>query len=131
MIMRKIALLLFVAFFGVTASMAVPAKKVKKQLLRADGTSVEVTLCGDEHYSFYRDNEGLPYTLNTVGRLQPITDQMVAETWESIREARLSMAGNPYSNARKSRQVGDARVTSGKVRGLVILVQFPDVPLVT
>ena len=129
--MRKIALLLFVAFFGVTASMAVPAKKVKKQLLRADGTSVEVTLCGDEHYSFYRDNEGLPYLLNDAGRLQPTTDAWVAETWESIREARLSMAGNPYSNARKSRQVGDARVTSGKVRGLVILVQFPDVPFVT
>ena len=129
--MRKITLLFFAALLCASAAMAVPAKKVKKQLLRADGTPVEVTLCGDEHFSFYKDDAGLPYTLNGVGRLQPTTDQLVAETWESMRESRLRRAGINYSPAKTPRKVGDAHTTIGKVRGLVLLVQFADVPFAT
>ena len=129
--MRKITLLFFATLLCASAAMAVPAKKVKKQMFRADGTSVEVTLCGDEHFSFYKDDAGLPYTLNGVGRLQPTTDQLVAETWESMRDARLRRANISYSPAKSPRKVGDAHTTVGKVRGLVLLVQFPDVPFVT
>lgn len=116
---------------GVTAAMAVPAKRVKKQLLRADGTSVEVTLCGDEHFSFYRDEAGLPYTLNGIGRLQPATDQMITQVWESMRDERLSKAGVRHGHAKSPRKVGEAHKTVGKFRGLVILMQFPDVSFVT
>ena len=129
--MRKIVLLFFAAFLGVSVAMAVPAKKVKKQLLRADGTSVEVTLCGDEHFSFYKDDAGLPYLLNGAGRLQPTTEAWVAETWEGIRDARLKRAGINYAPSKSPRKVGEPHTTIGKVRGLVILMQFPDVPFVT
>ena len=129
--MRKITLLFFAAFLGISTALAVPAKKVKKQMLRADGTSVEVTLCGDEHFSFYKDEAGLPYTLNGVGRLQPTTDQLVAETWENMRVSRLQRAGISHSPAKSPRKVGEPHTTVGKVRGLVLLVQFPDVPFVT
>ena len=41
--------------------MAVPAKPgLKKKVTLKDGTTVELSLRGDEHFSFYTDTEGQP-----------------------------------------------------------------------
>ncbi len=116
----------FVFFLSVTAN-AVPAKPVKKTMVRADGTVAEVTLCGDEHFSFYKDAAGMPYVKGANGRLMPTTNEFIDNTWTEIKDINLKRAGR-HADARKSpRKVGtSSSVTTGKVRGLVILMQFTD-----
>lgn len=108
---------------------AVPAKPVKTTLLTADGTAVTVTLCGDEHFSFYKDDAGLPYITNGEGRLVSVSPLFVKERWETKTRANRELArtGKPRTAPRR---VGDLGTTTGKHRGLVILMQFTDVNFV-
>ena len=67
--MKYKSLLIFALWFSALTVNAIPAKPVKTTLFTADGTSIVVTLCGDEHFSFYKDDAGLPYVKNEKGRL--------------------------------------------------------------
>ena len=43
---------------------AVPAKPgLKKKVKQADGSVIELTMYGDEHYSFYIDATGAPFQI--------------------------------------------------------------------
>lgn len=106
---------------------AVPAKPVKKTVRQADGTLIELTLRGDEHYSFYTAEDGTPYQLKADGQLLKLTCEEVSARWTELRNKHLA-ADPRRANARmKSRGVGNPGQTIGKHRGLVILVQFSDV----
>ena len=90
--MKKL-LSLGVALFVTVAIFAVPAKTgVKKMVQLTDGTTVELSLCGDEHYSFLRDIKGNPYQLNADGRAMRISYEQVAERWASSKKARMAKA---------------------------------------
>jgi len=79
-----------VLFFCTLSTQAVPAKPgVKKMFRMADGTMKELTLCGDEHFSFYKDDNGQAYRLSMGEQLLPMTLQEVSETWTARRKARL------------------------------------------
>ena len=67
----KLKILLSGAFLllSVMTADAVPAKPVKKTVRQADGTTIELTLRGDEHFMYYTDAEGMPYLLHADGRL--------------------------------------------------------------
>ena len=106
---------------------AVPAKPVKKTVRQADGTLIELTLRGDEHYSFYTAEDGTPYQLKADGQLLKMNPEEVSARWTELRNKRLA-ADPRRANARMmSRGVGNPGQTIGKHRGLVILVQFSDV----
>ena len=61
---------------------AVPAKPgVKKTVRQADGTVVELTLRGDEHFAFYTDAKGKAFKLLSGDKLQPMTSDQVSDTW--------------------------------------------------
>ena len=78
-----------VLFFCTLSTQAVPAKPgVKKMFRMADGTMKELTLCGDEHFSFYKDDNGQAYRLSMGEQLLPMTLQEVSETWTARRKAR-------------------------------------------
>lgn len=99
----------------------------------ADGSIRELTLRGDEHFSFYADDNGQAYRLTLGEQLLPMTKQEVAETWTARRQARLGneakrMAARSRSLHRAGKPNG---ATIGKHRGLVILVEFKDVKLAT
>lgn len=110
---------------------AVPAKPgVKKTVRQADGSLIELTLRGDEHFSFYTDESGKAYRLLSGDRLDPMTDQQVGDLWTARKAARLSKVN--AARTRSPRQAGKPNnATTGKHRGLVVLMQFQDVKFET
>ena len=127
--MKNRFLLVGAAFLLSTMTVnAVPAKPVKKTVRQADGTLIELTLRGDEHYSFYTAEDGTPYQLKADGQLLRLTREEVSERWTALRNERLA-ADPRRANARMKspKEVGVPNVTTGKHRGLVILVEFSDV----
>ena len=116
-----------VFWLAATSVQAIPAKPgTKKTIRQADGTVVELTLRGDEHFSFYTDATGAAFKLLPGNKLQPITAEQVSETWSKRRQARMNAA------TARTRGAGDPdNVTTGKHRGLVILMQFKDQKFVT
>ena len=125
----KIKLLVASAAFllSTMTATAVPAKPVKKTFRQADGTLIELTLRGDEHYSFYTAEDGTPYRLKANGELLKLTCEEVSARWTELRNKHLA-ADPRRANARMmSRGAGIPRQTIGKYRGLIILVQFSDV----
>ena len=123
--------LLLAALLAVaSAAYAVPAKPVRKTVQLSDGTSVELTLRGDEHFSFYTADDGTPFALLDGGRLERLTREQVAETWAARRAERLRpAAGRTAWGASPGMRRSSA--TTGKHRGLVILMEFPDQRFVT
>jgi M6 family metalloprotease-like protein len=123
-----------VLFFCTLSTQAVPAMPgVKKMFRMADGTVKELTICGDEHFSFYKDDNGQAYRLRNGEQLLPMTLQEVSETWTARRKARLGdQAKRTAARAQALRRVGGPNnATSGQHRGLVILVEFKDEKLAT
>ena len=120
-------LTIMVFWLAATSVQAIPAKPgTKKTIRQADGTVVELTLRGDEHFSFYTDATGAAFKLLPGNKLQPITAEQVSETWSKRRQARMNAA------TARTRGAGDPdNVTTGKHRGLVILMQFKDQKFVT
>lgn len=104
---------------------AVPAKPgVKKTVKQADGSTIELTLRGDEHYSFYTDAAGAPFQL-VNGIAKRITPEEVTTTWTARKKANLDKTAG---NNRRVNRIGDASAsTTGTHKGLVILLQFKDV----
>ena len=79
--------------FIATTMMAVPAKPgVKKIVTLKDGSTVELTLRGDEHFSFYTDSEGQPCQV-VNGQLKMMTQEEVTEIWTANKKQRIEMAG--------------------------------------
>jgi M6 family metalloprotease-like protein len=124
--MKKKLLLNLTTLMLVTATMmAVPVKPgVKKMVTLKDGSTVELTLKGDEHYSYYTDAEGKAYQLQN-GELVTLTNEEVTKRWTAMKQQRLNING--ASTRRTHRIVGEPRVTIGNQRGLVILLQYQDV----
>lgn len=126
----KLKILLSGAFLllSVMTADAVPAKPVKKTVRQADGTTIELTLRGDEHFMYYTDAEGMPYLLHADGRLERKTRQEISETWAARRAERLSVVNLVNQNKARAKAGKPNNATTGKHRGLVILVDFPDFP---
>ena len=126
--------LLFTAILTVCvlAVHAVPAKPgVKKTVQLTDGTTIQLTLCGDEHYSYMTDTDGNPYELNADGRAVRISKELVTQHWKANRQARQSEANASDNHSKAPRRIGDAGATTGTHRGLVILMNFSDVKFKT
>lgn len=129
--MKKILIAALLLLITVSAS-AVPAKPVKKTLRTVDGTTIEVTLCGDEHFSFYTDKDGNPFLMKG-GRLERVTIDDVNTIWTAQKAARMSATPKRSAAAPSMapKNVGAPTVTTGTHKGLVILMQFKDVSFKT
>lgn len=111
---------------------AIPAKPgAKRSVTLADGTTVELTLRGDEHYSYYVDATGNPCELAN-GRLVMLSPQQINEEWTARKQKNLDLASAKVSRRASSRRAGTpSAVTTGTQRGLVILIEFKDVKFAT
>lgn len=129
---NKRLLLAGFALLMATVTQAIPAKPgVKRTVTLADGNTVELTLQGDEHFSYYTDAQDTPFLMKG-GQLKKMTQQEVAQLWTARKQARMEKVS--VSGSRRNapmHKVGNAGTTTGKHRGLVILIQFPDCPFVT
>ena len=121
---KRLLITMTALMFIATTMMAVPAKPgLKKKVTLKNGTTVELSLKGDEHFSYYTDAAGKPCKLKN-GELIRLTREEVAEQWTALREQRLAI-GN--SSSRRARRAGEPGTTTGNQRGLVILLQYQDV----
>ena len=60
---KSYLILLLTALLGITSAEARPAYPGKRTVTLKDGRQVELTLRGDEHFSYFTDAEGHAYTL--------------------------------------------------------------------
>ena len=97
-----------------------PAKPIKKTVTLSDGSTIELTLRGDEYYKFYSGSDGFAYkeSMGTYVRMSP--DEATKE-W-TARRARANK-----ENEGRRRALGEPAHLTGHRKGLVLLVQFPDV----
>lgn len=121
--MRK-ALLLFICFYYALMAFAVPAKRERCKLVLADGSTVEATWMGDECMHFYETDEGQLLQCDENGIAHFVDAEKLREQWKARTYKRNIARTNRMASRRK--KAGDAM--TGSKRGLVILVQFPDVP---
>ena len=85
---------------------AIPAKPgAKRSVTLADGTTVELTLHGDEHYSYYVDAKGNPCELAN-GRLVMLSPQQITEEWTARKQKNYDLANAQSSRRASSHRAG-------------------------
>lgn len=141
---RKIILTLYTAFIA-AVSFAIPAKRGFIDYTQPDGSCIKIRIVGDEHGHLVLSEDGT-LLMEKEGWLQPAnTDKEVyIENLKAIRNARISQRRQESLQTRSEGNDGspedDGRLvplnfgrcdvsfpTTGKQKGLVILVEYQDV----
>ena len=133
--MNKIFIALAFAFIGLSAA-AMPARRgVARTLRLADGTEVRAELRGDEFARYYQDAGGNCYTVGADGIAVP-ADMAQLKAGAKRKRGLMSQAAQRIRSAAHTGAmrapafdyVGPGLTTgyTGKKRGLILLVQFPD-----
>ena len=125
---KRLLLTMTMLLLAVATMFAVPAKPgVKKKVTLKDGSVVELSLRGDEHFSYYTDAADNACLLRD-GQLVRMSKEEVARKWTAAKAARMSVR----EDSRALRRIGTpSNATTGKQNGLVILMQFPDKAFIT
>lgn len=145
--MQRLTTFLNCLLLGTMMVLAVPAKPGIMRLKQPDGSVVEATVIGDEHFHYYetpageilmRDNSGMlrPATLTAEGTLEArgaITGNATpASERTAILRAVAEIAGRK-AEARQNRispnPIQPKFPTTGTVTGLILLVEYQDVKL--
>lgn len=117
---------------------AVPAKPGVHQVKNPDGTTVAIRCFGDEHFSYYTDAQGKTiYQTDSEGNLVPMirngkTLEVTTANIEMLRAEQNAADMNEAGATRPQRMAAltdDGRTvfpTIGKVKSLVVLVEFSD-----
>ena len=106
---------------------AVPAKRERCVLTLPDGSKVEATFMGDEHLHFYLADDGRFLLCDSIDIAHYVDADTIRTRWQA-RASKRQAAMNKRNAARRARQREQAEAMTGSKRGLVILVDFPDVP---
>lgn len=120
---KKYLLILLAVFLLLPITVkAIPAYPVRKTATLKDGSKLEVTFTGDEHFSFYKSDDGRAFRLLDDNRFQEIPQNelmgLCAKAGENVASANVRRA---------ARRVGSATPNlKGKKKGLVVLVSFFD-----
>ena len=126
--MKKSLFLILALLMGCLAVKAVPAYPGKLSVTLPNGKQVVLTHRGDEHFSFFTDEDGNAYRRSAnLSGFDPISWDEVRSIWQP----RLAQA-NKARTTRSASKVGTpAGELKGKKKGLVILMQFYDYSFVT
>lgn len=115
-----------------TAAMAKPARRgIKKILTLADGTTVTAELRGDEFKKYWATEDGKTYTFNPENGLYQFTSANELESRarakrNAIAQAQAKRRAKLKAMARRKAFGTPSSTFTGKMKGLVILVQFKD-----
>ena len=137
--MKKIIAMLSLALAAST-TFAVPAKQAKKTLTLADGTHVVATQMGDEYMNWWQADNGMRYveSQDKEGVYEAANMDVMAAHAQmrranigEKRAKRLNSVVKPvnmsFSSGQQRVQIGDEHITyTGKKKGIIILVQFPN-----
>lgn len=115
----------FLLLFCQLPILAIPAKRVRSELMLADSTAVEATLMGDEHVHYYLTDDGRALQAEP-GRetFHFVNLDSLQSSWNS----KLSDCNKRRAARFSSRRAwgDDSNPISGSKRSLVILVNFSD-----
>ena len=103
---------------------AVPAKRDRYKLQLADGSYITATMMGDEMLHFFRTDDGRFLQCDTLGIAHYVEAHDIQDRWQA--RSRRRQAARSKRKAAKGQQTQNKIV--GSKRGLVILVQFTDMP---
>ncbi len=118
--MKKIFPVATIAMIAITA-LGIPAKRVTRTVALSDGTSITITLTGDESNHYFRDENGKHYELSADGKYIELT---VTQT--NARAMRANSRVTASNNRRRANMQRHRNALTGEKRGLVILVNFKD-----
>ncbi len=121
--MKRIFPIFLISLYALIAT-AVPAKRERCLLTLANGTTIEATSMGDELMHFYLSDDGRPLLCDNDG----IAHFVEADSILQRREAKASKRRAARAKRMASRRKKVSETMTGSKRGLVILIQFPDVP---
>ena len=126
--MKKSLFLMLALLMGCLAVKAVPAYPGKLSVTLPNGKQAVLTHRGDEHFSFFTDEDGNAYrrSANLKG-FDPISWDEIKNLWQP----RLAQANKARSTRAATRVGTPAGELKGKKKGLVILMQFADYSFVT
>lgn len=126
--MRKYLLALCLMLIG-TAAYSVPAKPgLWRTITLADGKTVQVQLCGDEHLRYWQAKDGACYVENADGAWMPADMAKLRSAAVAKRGIMVSVQKKmaQRSSAVKKNVAGVGKKYLGDKKGLIILAQFPD-----
>ena len=128
--MKKLILLLTTLLVSLQL-MAVPAKPVMKTLTLADGSVVNVTLRGDEHFHYYTTDDGRPLMPMTNGSLGFTDHATVSRIWAERISAKQALRAKSSQvrrtmSSQPRHEFGVPGKVVGQKKGIVILVNFSD-----
>ncbi len=102
----RLLLTLVALMVASVAILAVPAKRgAKKKVTLSDGSVIELALRGDEHFSYYVNEKGLPCQVQE-GELITMTADEVSKTWTAQKQKRLAVTTENGTIRRASRRAG-------------------------
>ena len=134
MLMKNCIILSILLSLVAMSCLAIPAKRIKRSLTLADGTTVMATLVGDENGHWYVDDKGNALTEDSIGIAHYIS-QFEFESRNKAKTERMTMR----NNSRKARLAKAKQMSSfitrgsgetiyegytGHKKGLIILVNF-------
>lgn len=153
------ALLSVLAFIASSSLYAVPANPRPFTVTQKDGTTLELKLIGDENFHYFCTTDGVPLirlgdtyfyaTLSTEGEMAstgmlahnkpkrkaneenvisanaPLLQDYIRKTWSE----KLQVRNVQRASKVKRRAFGQPTSYKGKKRGIVILVNFADLPM--
>lgn len=108
---------------------AVPAKRVNGRLMLHNGSTIDVTLCGDETMHYYVSNDGNTYLKDRNGFGYPVCSDSIKMEWESrikVRNA-IRLERQKMTRSIANAKGGFVNPVIGQRRVMVILVEFKDV----
>ena len=123
--LKRLFNICFALMLVCVSASAVPAKRgVKRTVTLGDGTKVELTLRGDEHYKFYTSSDGFAYREKKSG-FERVSLAEVRNQWKGC----ITRANAARRSRRRALDVPNTY--TGKKKGLVILMQYKDLSFVT
>ena len=120
---NRLFLFLLLGFNALIMS-AVPAKRERCTLTLADGSTIEATWMGDESMHFYLSDDGRYLQEDSQGLAHFVEADVLQSRWKAKSLKRQAFREQRAASRRRKAQGG----MSGKKRGLVILIQFPQTP---
>ena len=123
--MKRILSILLVGFYALMLA-AVPAKRERCILRLADGSAIEATSMGDEMMHFYQTDDGRCLQCDDDNIAHFVEPDSLLKRWEAKTIKRQAARAKRFASRRKNSQ--RTKTMTGSKPGLVILVQFPDVP---
>ena len=128
--MKKLLIVCASLLFTLGAA-AVPAKRgIWKTIRLADGTEVKAELRGDEFMNYWESADGRRFTMNSATRLFETADFEALRKSAAAKRAVRKASRPAYAQGGPSNVTlgGDHPPYVGEKKGLVILVEFADMP---